>query len=311
MARPARSVGRTIAVLNLLGANPGTRFSLTAIADRLAFNKATCHAMLMELASQGMVIRHPDKTYTLGSALVNLGRAATLDESAVLEIARRELVAIHDELNLSCVATRIRDGEIEVAARRDVQRPLIDYSPVGHRITLRPPDGQEFLAWAPRAEVERWLGRLPAEARAEQRGAYYERLESVRRVGYRASILDEVRALRRVLRRFGEFPGAGELLDEIETRAHGPFDVSDFEPHLAVVTRFKAPIFDPSGRVVLVLAISQFPPNVGLADVRAAVERLLEGTRRVTASLHGSEPVPDWATAPAPVASVAALRRQA
>jgi DNA-binding IclR family transcriptional regulator len=287
-------VGRTVGVLNYLADHPGMRFSLTSIAGALGFNEASCRSMLTELGSHGMVIRYQDKTYSLGPALVNLGTAATLDEAMILDIARRELVAIHEELELSCIATRLVDGQIEIAARRDVQRPLIDYAPVGYRMKNRPPHGQEFMAWAPRARVERWLDRLPRELWAEQRSPYYERLESVRSAGYRATILDDVRALRVLLHRLYDYPGAATMLREVDARAFGPFNLSDYDPPLSAVTRFKAPIFDPIGRVVLVLSVGQFPPYAELAEVRVAIDRLLQGTRRVTESLHGVEPVPDW-----------------
>jgi len=297
MPRPARSVGRTVDVLNFLGAEPCRQYSLTAIATALGFNKATCHAMLLELTAHGMVSRGVDKTYTLGPALVNLGTAAALEDQAPLEIAMKEFGAIHDHLNVSCLITRREGDQIELLARRDVVQPLIDFAPVGNRSRCRPPYGQEFLAWAPKAEVEPWLDRLPQAVRQEWRPLYYERLDDVRRKGYRASLLEDVRALRRLLARFADdLPGARRLLEAVEERAYGPFTIDNYEPELSIVTRFRAPIFGPKGDVVLAVAIGPFTPHLGRDDIMQAVDRLLEGTRRVTDSLHGVVPVPDWAT---------------
>src|SRR6185369_17778658 len=128
MARPAPSVERTVRLLKFLASHPKERFSLSDIARSLEFNKATCHAMLTELVDEGMLIRHPaDKTYMLGPALVNLGTAAALDANEALDIARVELVAIHEELSVSCVATSLVGREVVVMARRDVDRPLFGY----------------------------------------------------------------------------------------------------------------------------------------------------------------------------------------
>jgi DNA-binding IclR family transcriptional regulator len=295
MARPARSVGRTVDVLNFLGADPGRQYSLTAIANALGLNKATCHAMLLELTAHGIVSRGPHKTYTLGPALVNLGTAAALEDEAPLEIAVEELNAIHDDLNVSCLITRLTGDHIELLVRRDVMKPLLDFAPVGNKYLCRPPYGQEFLAWASRAEVDRWLDRLPEPVREDWRPLYYDRLEDVRRKGYRASLLEDVRALKRLLSRFGDdVPGVKRLIAAIEERAYGPFTVNDYQPDLSIVTRFRAPIFGPKGDVVLAIAIGPFAPHLELPDIMHAVDRLLEGTRRVTDSLHGIVPVPDW-----------------
>lgn len=301
MPRPARSVGRTVNVLHYLGADPRGRHSLTAIATALGFNKATCHAMLVELASHGIVLRHPDKSYSLGPALVNLGTAATLDDEAVLDIAGRELAAIHDELNVSCMITKLAGDEIQVMVRRDAVRPLIDFTPVGSRTPCRPPAGQEFLAWQPKAVVDSWLARLPERFRDEQTPLYYDRLDDVRRLGYRATIQEDVRALKVLLHRFvNDMPGTEQLIAAVEERAYGPFTVEDYQPDLSIVTRFRAPIFDSSGRVALAMSVGPFAPHLGKDDVLQAVDRLLEGTRRVTSSLHGIVPEPDWAQRPGP-----------
>jgi DNA-binding IclR family transcriptional regulator len=295
--RPARSVGRTVDVLNFLGAQPSSYYSLTAIATSLGFNKATCHAMLSELVAQGMVSRGPNKTYVLGPALVNLGMAAALEESALLEMATRELRALQDELNVSGMITSLRDGDIEMLVRRDVQRPLLSFSPVGYRWPNRPPYGQEFMAWAPRAEVEKWLDLLPQDVWREQRPAYYRRLDDVRRTGYRATILEDAIALRQLIRQFADgMPGASELMKAVQERATGPFTIDDYQPELSAVTRFKAPIFDPSGAVVMVFTIGPFAPESGRDEIERAITRLLEGTQILTECLHGLEPVPDWVT---------------
>jgi DNA-binding IclR family transcriptional regulator len=295
MARPAPSVERTVRLLKFLADHPRERFTLSEIARRLDFNKATCHAMLSELVDEGMLIRHPtDKSYLLGPALVNLGMAAALDATEALDIAKSEMNAIHEELDVSCVATAMVGTELVIMARADVQRPLFGYLPIGNRSPLAPPYGAEFMAWAHEQDVEAWLDRHDPALTQEQREGYYRFLDRVRITGYDATSVEQVMALRRILELLHGMPGVAELEEAIKARADARYDES-LVNQLAAVTAVKAPVFGPSGRVVLCLSIGQFDSDIETGDFRRYADRLLEGTRRVTATLHGSEPFPHWA----------------
>jgi len=200
MARPAPSVERTVRLLKFLAERPKERFSLSDISRNLAFNKATCHAMLVELVNEGMLIRHPaDKCFMLGPALVNLGTAAALDAHEALDIAKAEMVAIHDDLGVSCVATSLVGADVVVMARRDVDRPLFGYLPVGNRSPAVPPYAKEFMAWARPEEVAEWLDRADPRLGESERGEYLRDLEHVRRVGYHATSFGEAMMLARIV----------------------------------------------------------------------------------------------------------------
>ena len=67
---------RVVSVLNLLAADPERRRTLTAIAGGAAISPATCLGILNELAHAGYIVRHPDRSYSLGGALVSVGAAA-------------------------------------------------------------------------------------------------------------------------------------------------------------------------------------------------------------------------------------------
>jgi len=296
MARPAPSVERTVKLLKFLADHPRERFTLSNIARRLDFNKATCHAMLSELVDEGMLIRHPaDKTYLLGPALVNLGTAAALDATEALDIAKGEMASIHEDLNASCVAAALVGNDIVIMARRDVERPLFGYLPVGNRSPLQPPYGTEFIAWAPEEDVEAWLDRHDPPLTADQRDAYYVFLDRIRITGYQATSFEQVMALRRILELLRGMPGAAELERAVQKRADAMYSEPVETSELNVVTAIKAPVFGPSGRVVLSMAVAQFDTNVPAVDIPPYANRLLEGTRRVSAALHGSEPFPHWA----------------
>jgi len=294
MARPAPSVERTVALLKLLADHPRERFSLSDIARRLASNKATCHAMLSELLEEGVLIRHPaDKTYMLGPTLVQLGNAAAHDAHQALDHARSEMAAIHSELDVSCVATSLVGNDIVVLAREDVARPLVGYLPVGNRSPFSPPYGSEFVAWAPTEEVEAWLDQRDPPLSDAERAEHYEALNRIRLAGYFATSLEQVMALRRVLEQLAGIPGAMELEEAIRILVSQPRHPQIDE--LGLVAAIRAPVFGPGGRVVLSLGIGQFNPYPTGRKARAYTDRLLAGTRRITESLQGSEPFPDWA----------------
>jgi len=294
MARPAPSVERTVALLKLLADHPRERFSLSDIARRLASNKATCHAMLSALLEEGVLIRHPaDKTYMLGPTLVQLGSAAAHDAHQALDHARSEMVAIHSELDVSCVATSLVGNDIVVLAREDVARPLVGYLPVGNRSPFSPPYGSEFVAWAPTEEVEAWLDRRDPPLSSAERTEHYKELNRIRLAGYIATPLEQVMALRRVLEQLAGIPGAMELEEAIRSLVSQPRYPQIDE--LGLVAAIRAPVFGPGGRVVLSLGIGQFNPYPTGRKARAYRDRLLAGTRRISESLQGSEPFPDWA----------------
>ncbi|MEU8803252.1 helix-turn-helix domain-containing protein [Spirillospora sp. NPDC048819] len=299
MARPAPSVERTVKLLKFLADHPKERFSLSDIARSLDFNKATCHAMLIELVNEGMLIRHPaDKTYGLGPALVNLGTAAALDAHEALDIAKAEMAAIHSDLQVSCVAASAVGPDMVVMARKDVDRPLFGYLPVGNRSPIVPPYGKEFLAWAREAEVEAWLDRADPALSEEERAGYYRELNAVRLTGYHATTFDQAMMLARIVEMLHGLPGAAELQGAIEERARRRHDQVHIDPEEdapTAIMAIRAPIFGPSGRIVLALGIGQFPSGLSGAEVQHFADRLVEGTRRVTETLHGNEPFPQWA----------------
>jgi len=101
--------------------------------------------------------------------------------------------------------------------------------------------------------------------------------------------------LRRILELLRGMPGAAELEQAVQEQADSMYFQAGEPADLNAVTAIKAPVFGPSGRVVLCLAIAQFDTAVPVTDIAPYAERLLEGTRRVTAALYGSEPFPHWA----------------
>src|SRR5689334_2283210 len=103
MATPVPAVARAGRILALLAAEQPQR--LSAIARQLGIHKATCAAILTELAAAELITRHPaGPSWSLGPRLVGLGAASAAQHRGFAE-ARRELHALARELELGCFVT--------------------------------------------------------------------------------------------------------------------------------------------------------------------------------------------------------------
>jgi DNA-binding IclR family transcriptional regulator len=179
----------------------------------------------------------------------------------------------------------------------DLTQLLRDRESVDGAAWAVPPYAKKFMARAPQEEVEAWLDLTVPKSTLVEPAAYYRDLVRVRITGYHATTLDQAMSLRRILEQVQGLHGARELLDSIEAHVHERHDLSDEDsnPRLAAVMSVRAPIFGPAGRVVLALGMGQFRPDVSVEELQHYADQLMEGTRRVTEALHGSEPFPNWA----------------
>ena len=170
MGRQVPAVERAIEILELLADHPQGLLGLSEIARTLAMNKASCHATLTLLADRGYLIRHADKSYSLGPAILPLANSFLHDQDALPQ-ARVEMAAVSRELNLDCMASCIVDNEIVVLAHTSSPGSFGINMRVGARFPLVPPVGTVFLAWANRERVRQWLagvggGRAPPNVSA-------------------------------------------------------------------------------------------------------------------------------------------------
>lgn len=292
MARPAPSVDRTIRLLNHFAASPGEQYALSDIARRLEFNKATCHAMLNELVKAGVLLRNPaTKTYGLGPTLVTWGVASAFDAYQALEFAEPEMERLRERLDASCVACGMVGHDIVVLARRDTDRPIASFVPVGHRVRSVPPVAGEFLAWADETAVAEWLGRLDLALDDPEVQRHRELLHVVRDQRYRLLLSEatDLEDLLDQLRAASEDEGhlddtLDELLQLLQERGVGRAPLS------ASVVGVIAPVFGPGGTPVLTLSLSGLRRPVSPDDASAYVRPLLDACRRITKSIGGQVP---------------------
>ena len=188
---------RVIAVINLLTAHPDKRFTLTDIIRQLDITKATCHALLQSLTRAGFVVRHSDKTYTLGPAMVAAGRVAQKSFSA-LAAARPEMETLAAEFDAVVSAAAVVGDELVIVERVGPDSGS-DQLQVGHAMPFSPPLGMPFVAWGDAGEFDRWLARSRHHHSPEEQQRWQQVAAGVRELGYGVERMTEswrqVRAL--------------------------------------------------------------------------------------------------------------------
>lgn len=295
MATPVPAVERAGRILALLADEQPLR--LSAIAQRLEIHKATCAAILTELAAGELVTRHPDgPTWSLGPRLVALGAASAAQHTG-FAAARREMHELARALDLGCFAT-VPLGDEMVVLDQVAPPALADLAatlPIGLRAPLGPPLGTIFHAWAPDDVVETWLARDDEPAERER---LRQTLRTVRLRGWSLGSRVELQLpLDAVLERLAhaEEPAervaiAMELAELVRREHDDPARVVDDAAGRGAQLLL-APVFGPGGRVVLSLTLFGRPSRFGPREVPRYAAALVEAARRVTAAIGGHEPV--------------------
>ncbi len=258
-------------------------------------HKATCHAVVIALVDAGLVQRHEAKTYSLGSRLIELGRAAS-DRLPGMVQARREMHGIAIQLGLGSMVAAAEDDRLFVVDRTADAAPYGLPVELGIRRVLEPPMGTVFLAWSPPEFVEAWLTRSTQDSTPEQIDSYRETLVAVRARGYAVGL--EVLARDRVAELVDRMATATEEQERLAI-ASEVMSVFRDERYLPVrldpaeserVNLVSAPIFDSSARPVLALYVVGTPERPLGGVLEEAVEALLAAAHRATATIGGRPP---------------------
>lgn len=293
MARPSPQTDRVVTLVELLRAHPDQPLTLADVTRRLQVNKSTCHAMLTALSGAGWLLRDPvRKTYRLGPALVAVGRAAA-DGFPALEFAHAAMAALSVELRLHCGALAVAEDNVTVLDR--IVDPRASGIPfrVGTAYPLRPPFGSAAVAWSGERAVERWLGHLPEDRRADHQAV----LEATRARGYAVELLSApAESVRQVVALLDDTLGItgaqpmqatlDRLVDVLAEQEE--YLVVDVDPERTyAVNALNAPVFDHDGRVSLVISLTGFAGPLAGRDVTSLGRRLVAATTELTAALGG------------------------
>lgn len=298
MARPAPGADRSVAILELLAAHPGDRFTLSEVARRCSLNKATAHALLATLSQHGILLRHPDeKRYSLGPRLVEIGAAALRGYTAI-DFAPAALDRLSAATGRWSRAFARQEDRVSVVAQNRVPADVDPLDPV--TLPLTPPLGVLWMAWSDRPTVEAWLARAAA---ADAVGPSQEALPAIRRDGYavtRAS--PELRLLSRPVPTAGRPPATTArrerrptpeelraLLAAIGRQHLLLIDVDDAGKYR--VADVAAAVFDGSGNAALVVAVSGLDDvELSGTEVRALGAQVAATAEALTAAVRGHRP---------------------
>jgi DNA-binding IclR family transcriptional regulator len=285
-------------VINLLTAHPRKRFTLTEIIRQLDITKATCHVLLRSLAGAGYVVRHPDKTYTLGPALVAAGRVAQEAFSA-LGSAGPEMKRLSEDFDAVVTAAALVGNELVILERLGISEAP-DHLTVGHRIPFIPPMGMSFVAWGDDDLLDEWLARSTRLLGQEERDRWRQVRAAMHQVGYGVERMSQTWA--KVRRLVGELadeqltPAGRDLLNrliaEIGPAHFLPDEVKGTDP--LPISVIYAPVLDERGNVEMSIALNLFRALSPREVQRAGTEIAATG-RRLSALLGLSLPRSDHA----------------
>jgi len=164
------TVGKALDLLDLF-THQQPQMGLSALARAAGLNKATCHRLLTEMESRGLVEQAgPAREYRLGPAVLRL---AALRESAVptrdaaMPVLRRLADATGETAHLShLVAGRLQTLAFAYSAHHGIKVTMEDADFLPFHATA---SGAAVLAFLPEAEAARILATLPAPAVVRER----------------------------------------------------------------------------------------------------------------------------------------------
>jgi DNA-binding IclR family transcriptional regulator len=293
---PSGTNSRVVEVMNFLATHPTESFTLSEIAANVGLSLGSAHRLLTTLAEARYLSRHPKhKTYSLGMALVALGQAA-LAQHRDIDVTRREMIRLADELKVRCLATTVVRQELLVLACEGTPQTFEPPNQVGERRPFIPPLGMGHVAWADDAARLDYLSRTPAALSDVAHERLARSLELMRERGYGIAGSGPVL---RALRQFTSIPigyqgedaywaGLHQLLSDLSEREIQMLDIR--EAGAEGVSYITAPVFAPSGEVTLELSLSGLPSSLAVPDIAHMIDRLRAATAIITNEIRGRLP---------------------
>lgn len=299
MATAIDSVGsnaRVVEVINFLTAHPTEAFTLSELAGHLGLSNGSAHRVLTTLTDARFLTRHlKHKTYSLGVALVAVGQAA-LEKHRGLDVARREMARLTDEISGQCIASTIVDDELLLLAKEGLPQTHDVLMRVGERRPFVPPVGLGKVAWSDETATEIYFAKASKGMSTAVMQRMRQSLELIRRRGYAmASIGDVLRSFSQAAvlpigqRRDAAYwerldgllasltPDEAQLIDTAEAARTGLGHVS-------------AQVFAPNGTVAFELTLSGMPAGMNADEIEHCAGRLRAAAAIVTAETHGRAP---------------------
>jgi DNA-binding IclR family transcriptional regulator len=287
---------RVLDVLNFLGAHPTESFTLAEIARHLALSNGSAHRILTTMAESRFLSRNEKhKTYSLGIALVALGRAA-LEKHRGIEIARKEIAQLALELNAQCSVTAIADGELLLVAKEGAPQSHDGLHQVGERTPLILPIAIGHIAWSGAQVIESYLAEASPYLSKTLRQHTFAAISAIRRRGYAmAANGPTMRGLRKSTRALNSHNRDAAywaaLRESLSTLSEDELQLIDIPAKPTVGLRYiAAPVFSPDGSVSLEIVTTGLPSNLTAREIERYAERLCAAAAVVTGEVHGRYP---------------------
>lgn len=149
------AVESAVRILNFLKDRNHRPWGVSELSRSLQLNKSTCFNILKALSGHDLVsYEEGTKKYGLGSALIELGGAASIATSRA-EVAKPFLQDLFEELNLTCLLGQRFQDRVIIVDRVEAQDAFRITIPIGQALPLgQGALGRCFLAYLPEADLE-------------------------------------------------------------------------------------------------------------------------------------------------------------
>jgi DNA-binding IclR family transcriptional regulator len=296
MERRSPPTERVIRLLDLLALRPSEGLSLSELARRLDISKATGLGITSALTRAGYLMRDEDtKTYTLGPALLGLGRAAS-EGFTSLALARSEIRRLNQEVGLAASVATLVDDKIMLLDRTGPHGELDRMLQPGQRYPYTPPSGLVLAAWLRDDGIEQWLADYPEVSMDASLDHLRALVDSARDLGFIIERMSDISvgALTVLAGLDGHdipAPAVNAIANMVSSLADRHYVVRDLRPGRRYeVTFVTSPSFDAAGRPDLLLGLLVFRTNVTYDELIGYGEAVRGAAARVTGQTGGRHP---------------------
>lgn len=296
MERQSPPTDRVVRVLELLSSEPRAGLALSDLARRLDLSKSTALGIVGSLTRAGYLLRSEEaKTYTLGPALIGLGRAAS-DAFASLSFARPEIRGLHAELGVAASVATLVDDQIVLLDRTGPFGALDRMIKVGQRYPYTPPSGCVLAVWLDDDSIEQWLADYPEVSMRESMAHLRKLVDTARKLGYLVERMNSVSiGALTVLAGLDGHNVPAAAVDAIQNMVSQLTDRHYLDQDLRrggryEVTFVSAPSYDAEGHPDMLISVLVFRDDVTHDELTAYGEAVRDAAARVTDQAGGHDP---------------------
>jgi DNA-binding IclR family transcriptional regulator len=289
------STYRAIKVIDFLAAHSTDSFTLSQISSEVGLSHGSAHRIMASLTAARYVTRHPQhRTYSLGVALVGIGQAA-LERHCNIDIARREMIRVSEELNVQCSASVVIEDELLILSKHGTPQSPPGVSRVGDRRPFLPPIGIANVAWCEPEVVQAYLANAPSDLAPEVQHRLHTAIRLVRERGYSVvaggTTIAELGQIASVQREQKDPVYWGQVHDLIRRLTPDEVQLVNLADAWGTgVGYITAPVFSPKGEVALELAIAGLPRNLSPEEIECYAARLRAAASVVMSETQGRIP---------------------